>query len=522
MELSSFKRRTPPVERRKRAMKKRFLTFFCAALSAATMTTGVYADTDSSTAPDSEELKEILEVAENKNKTENGAYTNDDGEEVEYQIEPADIDISDAIKVYNVPFITEDYMHIVDFHGTMEDSFKGKDYEYVVPYKRGKLITKIGYMKIGEDLETETKIINDLNISDKQKQSMLKTAAERAGKWYQYSASSADERKTVYLTRNLLESLLASAGITNIQDMKYFCGHPLRLWVKADNIEYILPEEAFELTKDENGTVVSGKIFTVADFFDILKDSYENHYRFPVYSDEESLIGYYVYSTTPVIKDEPKKEDTSTQPKKDEEEEENTKPKNNKKDDEDIKKTDKTETKKDENKTADTKNADKKTDIKLIDPSEKNIGQDKFFNDVPPDHWAYDDIVTLAKNNVILGYGNNYFGVNDSVTNEQLAILLKRQFDYDEKNTSASAAKRENIIVSLIKALNPDLSKVDTSVIAADFSDGNKISDSDKPYIAYAVENKIVLGDNGKLNLENNVTRAETAALISRALKLKK
>ena len=130
--------------------------------------------------------------------------------------------------------------------------------------------------------------------------------------------------------------------------------------------------------------------------------------------------------------------------------------------------------------------------------------------------------MTLAKNNVILGYGNNYFGVNDSVTNEQLALLLKRQFDYDGKNTSTSAAKRENIIVSLIKALNPDLSKVDTSVIAVDFSDGNKISDSDKPYIAYAVENKIVLGDNGKLNLENNVTRAETAALISRALKLKK
>ena len=57
---------------------------------------------------------------------------------------------------------------------------------------------------------------------------------------------------------------------------------------------------------------------------------------------------------------------------------------------------------------------------------------------------------------------------------------------------------------------------------AADFSDGNKISDSDKPYIAYAVENKIVLGDNGNLNLENNVTRAETAALINRALKIKK
>ena len=161
-------------------------------------------------------------------------------------------------------------------------------------------------------------------------------------------------------------------------------------------------------------------------------------------------------------------------------------------------------------------------DILLFNLAEFTDDTIAVFIDVPPDHWAYDDIMTLAKNNVILGYGNNYFGVNDSVTNEQLAILLKRQFNYDEKNTSASAAKRENIIVSLIKALNPDLSKVDTSVIAADFSDGNKISDSDKPYIAYAVENKIVLGDNGNLNLENNVTRAETAALINRALKIKK
>ena len=165
---------------------------------------------------------------------------------------------------------------------------------------------------------------------------------------------------------------------------------------------------------------------------------------------------------------------------------------------------------------------DDSADILLFNLAEFTDDTIADFNDVPPDHWAYDDIMTLAKNNVILGYGNNYFGVNDSVTNEQLALLLKRQFNYDEKNTSASAAKRENIIVSLIKALSPDLSKVDTSVIAADFSDGNSINEINKPYIAYAVENKIVLGDNGKLNLENNVTRAETAALINRALKIKK
>ena len=304
-----------------------------------------------------------------------------------------------------------------------------------------------------------------------------------------------------------------------------------------DDQDYIIPYYYFDDTQynpmqNDECKLEIGKAYSLDEFIKIRNTEIKLRFEYNREKDQERLsqTEHIIYDSETGAEEDiyfpdgtKKNNDTDTKLDKEKnnastgkKDEENKTNGNNKTD-----KTDNAETKKDENKTADTKKADEKTDIKLIDPSEKNIGQDKFFNDVPPDHWAYDDIMTLAKNNVILGYGNNYFGVNDSVTNEQLALLLKRQFDYDEKNTSASAAKRENIIVSLIKALNPDLSKVDTSVIAADFSDGNSINEIDKPYIAYAVENKIVLGDNSRLNLENNVTRAETAALINRALKLK-
>ena len=293
-------------------------------------------------------------------------------------------------------------------------------------------------------------------------------------------------------------------------------------YVLCDNQYYIIPfyiidYGTFNIMKNEECYFEIGHPYSVKEFIDFFEKENELHRQYLKELEDSGVDDHdYVYTDPETglemehIAKKPNNQEQNNEAVEQQKDKTDTEPNKTN----DNKKTDKPD-------KTDTKNADEKTDIKLSDPNEKNIGQDKFFNDVPPDHWAYDDIMTLAKNNVILGYGNNYFGVNDSVTNEQFALLLKRQFNYDEKNTSASAAKRENIIVSLIKALNPDLSKVDTSVIAADFSDGNKISDNDKPYIAYAVENKIVLGDKGKLNLENNVTRAETAALINRALKLK-
>ena len=187
---------------------------------------------------------------------------------------------------------------------------------------------------------------------------------------------------------------------------------------------------------------------------------------------------------------------------------------------------------KEDNKKDDQKDTERKTvndtDVKKDDtdkPGEikKPTGKtpDVTFSDVPKDHWAYNDITSLAERSVILGYGDGKFGVDDSVTHEQLSLLLKRQFNYDETDRAAQPAKREDIIVSLVKALNADLSSVDTADVSK-FSDADSISADDERYIAYAVKSGLVLGYDGRLNLADNVTRAETAALICRAMKLAK
>lgn len=172
-----------------------------------------------------------------------------------------------------------------------------------------------------------------------------------------------------------------------------------------------------------------------------------------------------------------------------------------------------------DNKTDDEED---KEEIEEDDNSEDNnqAVTAKFFLDVPATHWAYGDITELAGKNIIYGYGDGYFGVNDNVTYEHLAMLLKRQFNYDAVNTTAEPAKRGDIIVSIVKALNADTSSADTAVLES-YTDADGMTEEIARYIAYAVNSKLAVGYDGKLNLSDNVTRAETAALIHRAMLLK-
>lgn len=51
------------------------------------------------------------------------------------------------------------------------------------------------------------------------------------------------------------------------------------------------------------------------------------------------------------------------------------------------------------------------------------------FSDVPQDHWAYDQITTLATNNVITGYGDGTFRPEQNVTRAEFAALLNQAYD---------------------------------------------------------------------------------------------
>ena len=60
------------------------------------------------------------------------------------------------------------------------------------------------------------------------------------------------------------------------------------------------------------------------------------------------------------------------------------------------------------------------------------------FADVEDGKWFTDAIAWASENNIINGYGESRFGVNDSITREQIAVILFRYAQYKKLDTSAS------------------------------------------------------------------------------------
>ncbi len=154
--------------------------------------------------------------------------------------------------------------------------------------------------------------------------------------------------------------------------------------------------------------------------------------------------------------------------------------------------------------------------------NEENISLDYDFIDVPDTHWAYNEIHRFAEQKIVLGYGNGYFGVDDHITYEHFALLLERLFDYKADNTERVPAVREDIIVSVVKALKIDALEADDAITAQKFSDCANIQAKNAKYIAAATQLGLVVGFDGKLFPEQQLTRAETVMLLSRALEYSK
>ncbi len=284
--------------------------------------------------------------------------------------------------------------------------------------------------------------------------------------------------------------------------------------------QYIIPycfleDSIFNVTDEQELTLKIGQAYTLAEFIDICEKERETYQEYMTNLRKEQE------SNEPSVKQDDDgniveiKED-GTKSVNGENNAKNENKNENKLDDNNSLK-DKPD--KDAVKEPAETNEDNKNDV----PAEENKTASKpKFTDVPQEHWAYAEVTELADEGVILGYGDGKFGADDSVTYEQLSLLLKRLFNYDETNTQPTAAKREDIITALVKALGADVSTVDENVINQKFSDGETIKDDNRKYIAYAVNSKLAVGYGGKLYTDSNVTRAETAVLLSRAVELNK
>jgi hypothetical protein len=182
----------------------------------------------------------------------------------------------------------------------------------------------------------------------------------------------------------------------------------------------------------------------------------------------------------------------------------------------------------------------------------------KSFSDVGSDHWANDAIQQIVKQGVVDGYQDGTFHPENSLTREQFSKLLTLAMDAELPNVTEStfsdvanskwsmpyieAVKdyvsgidagilaffqpeevitREDVAVALVKALkiNTDAISNPVSKIRQKFADFDRISSGLEPYIAAAIENKLLDGyEDGTFQPKSGLTRAAAATLLSRLM----
>lgn len=103
--------------------------------------------------------------------------------------------------------------------------------------------------------------------------------------------------------------------------------------------------------------------------------------------------------------------------------------------------------------------------------------------------YYYDAVMWASKNKIVSGYSNGKFGPSDSITREQLAVMLNNYCKYKGK----------------FKTVNGNLSA---------FKDYKNISSYAKDAMNWAVGNGVITGSNGNVNPKGNATRAEAASMI--------
>lgn len=92
-----------------------------------------------------------------------------------------------------------------------------------------------------------------------------------------------------------------------------------------------------------------------------------------------------------------------------------------------------TSTSKPSNSGTSSSTSDKKwgTVEKTLVPGTPSASYSDYYTDVPETFWAYHPIMTLTKGGLLAGYGNHRFGPNDTLTKEQLDIIMSRLIDPD-------------------------------------------------------------------------------------------
>ncbi|SDO00909.1 S-layer homology domain-containing protein [Paenibacillus sp. yr247] len=179
-------------------------------------------------------------------------------------------------------------------------------------------------------------------------------------------------------------------------------------------------------------------------------------------------------------------------------------------------------------------------------------------------HWAREAIDALVEKGILQGEDDHHFNPDKLVTREAFAAMVARTFhlkntstiqdfndvgpkrwsfnvieatkDYFDRYKSLNegynfeptlGAKREDVTVTLVKVLmkqNSSIQLLDAAaaeaLLTSKFTDTNSIPEVLRPYVATAVQNNLIQGDDQhRFHPNATLTRAEAATLLYRLLK---
>ena len=113
------------------------------------------------------------------------------------------------------------------------------------------------------------------------------------------------------------------------------------------------------------------------------------------------------------------------------------------------------------------------------------------FTDAAEGQWYSNAVIWASQTGIVTGTGADTFSPDQSVTREQIAVMLRRYAAYYGYDTSAAA----------------DLSG---------YSDAGKISGFAQDGVSWAVAEGLIKGSGNKLSPKNSASRAEVATLLQR------
>ncbi len=121
------------------------------------------------------------------------------------------------------------------------------------------------------------------------------------------------------------------------------------------------------------------------------------------------------------------------------------------------------------------------------------------FSDVSASNWFAEEVAVAAKAGIVYGYGDDTFRPNQKITRQELAAMVVRAMAYAGQSTEIDASKAAQILAA--------------------YTDQNEVAAWALDELAIAVQSNVVLGVTDTTLVPNaDATRAEAAAMVKRFL----